>query len=1818
MRSILRLSYSNIQNTHDDPLFKCLLQFLHPNNSEDHDIGKSQCAPDATRKTPNDSSLQTVKSFIGQKIISQEVIESAETILAASGNEFVYDMNKPIAVSSYGHAFIENLAACFSLHILVDHLDWKVQEDLDGVSYHSAKTTLAGIASAFRSLTTKAKGRSSVIISIWSIALSRLLIIAKYMLENWDSSLEPQRISIIQGMPRILNEMMCFGRDIRAFCVINETIARYPIEEIHDQSLSLSILMDLLQVANNLLQMVNTEDFAERLSMKRSEWLEYEADLLRAVFNTIKLSQVHYCGDEIKQGEDLEWPLNNLVMALNQSTQSILLDNRVNRDIVTAAAMCWSVCCTFNRQLRFNNDEDSLDSYIASILTALVSGTDLSLSDIARDRMQSLSSKHSKKYLNWLFQTSLVTRCIVVRAVLCDYPTLFGSETAAMNSSCGDLTNDHKTHIPADNVPTHELGLSADIEKDLANPSYSVLTIFGQISHSMCAHRSPDIRICGLQLVESWIDTLSSVFGAQELPSHRGFIARNLLILRKIVISSWSHPTRQISQLVHTVYQKLVSIGKLTLSNMDTYWKEWIQSALSLNSAGHRSRYQALNVLITSLGASMIVTYSQNIISELLKAMNSRDVAASVTSLIVSLVKVSIAETLSYDWASDIANALLSPDKSLRVNIAEYLLPEILKINLELCGSAIIRAIRLKQRNDASFSTHETRYLWGLSNTCLQSRLINVDCKTSAIHYTNSEGNGLEEDFNLTAKEAYVACANYDDELRLTSLVMLVASNKSSKFPDLRDVNILTDCWKYSLKSGSAEHRKAIVRILKTLFGRIHENVYQLHREYDRLVKSKRSKGIEATNLADEIEKHSLMIEERTKSLRVVFKRLGDDINEGLYPAAPFETELMSLEALRAIVECTNTSHPVFSMISEYFMTESITQTLLTCAATSCWDRSRVIANEILLSLPTPLPGFKTSNAIQQLLDWAMALTNSARQRESESGATILNVIISKYITQLGWNLTLSSDTKELKIFDISASDKHSTDCNELFIELIRSRLAALASQFHFFTHTTDEANQDYSDTNRTSLLNNCHGLLTAIRLHLNHAQGNKAEGIHIRPIDLLELFKTVKDCLRVAMIVVAEAGEQDWILSTGSSSDGFMSVGPASSASITMAASYVNANSTIGSLGLEVSEDIDASNYSQATAQRVVVGAWLLVKESTALLAQIVTMSVVPVFIDKAKGKDQNNDLKDDRQVLLAEKDIAEIGFIILDALGRLKHMGAISETQIALQRIVSCLLQSKNHQLRDLPNIWLALVLAKIGVHMEINDSFQMIGEYKSQRQLFILRRSAGFAYSFLSILRGEVSSNTSGTYQKTSMLSFCLKALLSTVKEGIDEEDKSTLTDDTNELWKRHVHALNVLRLLLHDSNFASEICSDNAGMSLSQTIIYSIVGFKSNRWAVRNSSMMVFTAAVLRAIGSGDKNDNKGLVSRAPSFHDFFSRYPDLYEFLADELRRATLNDTKQMQNTFEYLDPTLYPILLLIGKFRPEIDTYDTIRDINPYDPESYIACYYRCFEHPSIQVRRMAAKAMASTIRIVDIQHHIQTIFDKLMGLRGDSQSNKWNKLHGSLTVLNVLFERFRSMISSDLASSEYSEKAVRDMLALLPKIFDSDMLLFLSKCCICPPIALEWFKFSDLAADFESSYSIENSNILLRYSIDKCLQQFTSNFIERLHRYDRPNNVLLQPLPFEPIMFQHILRRIAFYEYNSIFKDIHFNADEIFERFIRINISEVREGLVRGLLVLFDSSADGRWDLLLNEKYLISLIEAVYIERHVPVLELMLQALIR
>ena len=111
--------------------------------------------------------------------------------------------------------------------------------------------------------------------------------------------------------------------------------------------------------------------------------------------------------------------------------------------------------------------------------------------------------------------------------------------------------------------------------------------------------------------------------------------------------------------------------------------------------------------------------------------------------------------------------------------------------------------------------------------------------------------------------------------------------------------------------------------------------------------------------------------------------RLTDLFSSNLYPGAPFEREVIALDLLHALVD-TITMEVFHPFISNYTI-----QTILNVFLSS-WERSRQLASDLLMKFNAPWVSYTTPDDVLSLFKFALCLTGSARQGESDAGALII------------------------------------------------------------------------------------------------------------------------------------------------------------------------------------------------------------------------------------------------------------------------------------------------------------------------------------------------------------------------------------------------------------------------------------------------------------------------------------------------------------------------------------------------------------------------------------------------------------------------------------------------------------------------------------------------------------------------------------------------------------------------------------------------------------------------------------------------------------
>ena len=136
----------------------------------------------------------------------------------------------------------------------------------------------------------------------------------------------------------------------------------------------------------------------------------------------------------------------------------------------------------------------------------------------------------------------------------------------------------------------------------------------------------------------------------------------------------------------------------------------------------------------------------------------------------------------------------------------------------------------------------------------------------------------------------------------------------------------------------------------------------------------------------------------------------------------------------------------------------------------------------------------------------------------------------------------------------------------------------------------------------------------------------------------------------------------------------------------------------------------LDSSDESEKiNVQRIVVGTWLLAKEGCTLITQACLRS----------GRSE---------------DFEEGGKTLIETITTLKHQGAASAAMTALQEL--CEGCYRDQKLRHLPSKWLDQLIEIIS-NPETGES--------------TLRRSSGFGFGFLAILKAEASKNESALCER-----------------------------------------------------------------------------------------------------------------------------------------------------------------------------------------------------------------------------------------------------------------------------------------------------------------------------------------------------------------------------------------------------------------------------------------------------------------------------------
>ncbi|GLD96947.1 hypothetical protein PINS_up005630 [Pythium insidiosum] len=403
-----------------------------------------------------------------------------------------------------------------------------------------------------------------------------------------------------------------------------------------------------------------------------------------------------------------------------------------------------------------------------------------------------------------------------------------------------------------------------------------------------------------------------------------------------------------------------------------------------------------------------------------------------------------------------------------------------------------------------------------------------------------------------------------------------------------------------------------------------------------------------------------------------------------VYPGALVQRAIIGLEVLLLYVQ-------VFGLDdSELLRTPHMVTTLLNMLIGS-WDVIRALANTILDLYPADLPGFTRPEELEMLWQWALTLCVSPRQRESDAGAHFMQLLYRRSASLAAQNVAALPSTQQTSAQALAAP---STRFVVKLTDLIDERL---------------NASMDLSKGESPLV----HGLLLSLRYIIDSTsfkpKDQDAAAIEEWKYALRRVFSCVQRALQLSLAVVGDAtsgvGDEKLSATFEAGVVGEVSAAGGKTAAIPL---------RVDCRGHLILEDGATANEEEAadTEQRAVVGSWLAARECGAILNTLLRRVPLPTG---------------DAATDLFPAELAQAGGeMLLNSLFELKHKGAVATAYESFEGICKSLLAhgERNAMLGRLPSVWAERLLDRL----------------ERSEQQFILRRSSGFAYSFVAILRAE----------------------------------------------------------------------------------------------------------------------------------------------------------------------------------------------------------------------------------------------------------------------------------------------------------------------------------------------------------------------------------------------------------------------------------------------------------------------------------------------
>ena len=317
-------------------------------------------------------------------------------------------------------------------------------------------------------------------------------------------------------------------------------------------------------------------------------------------------------------------------------------------------------------------------------------------------------------------------------------------------------------------------------------------------------------------------------------------------------------------------------------------------------------------------------------------------------------------------------------------------------------------------------------------------------------------------------------------------------------------------------------------------------------------------------------------------------------------------------------------------------------------------------------------------------------------------------------------------------------------------------------------------------------------------------------------------------------------------------------------------------------------------------------------------------------------------------------------------------KHNGVINKTRQGICHLASCLLRSPvASQLSILPMEMLSYLLGGEGVF--------------SDEAGRVLRRSQGLPHAILPLLEAEDPS------APLTLLPHAMEALVSAATRAVSDVDGGSGSAEKKSFVLHGVNAIHVLKFVFDDKILAARLSPWTE-----RAFVASAQGLKHTDWAVRNSSLMLFSSVVHRVVGDHPSKGGSGVNT---SLHDIFTRLPCGMQQAVLDLKGAVA----EVRNA-RAVKLCVFPLLLLFSMLAPDHEARAATRDSSEV-VSSVIDLVLECRHAANLMVRSASSRALPSLVPPESIQSTILRVM-------GTDRPNA-NQLHGNLLQIKGLLVRY-------------------------------------------------------------------------------------------------------------------------------------------------------------------------------------------------------------